>query len=134
LIAFKTALSEVESKLPEADRQLGTAEGPVTLREATEKELIVEQKGVKKLIPWDAVPDADLFRVARQAFAGQSVERQLSLVAFAFAHRLRDAFFEAALDVELSADASSVAPLLGAWKERIDARMATPVPPSDGGK
>jgi tRNA A-37 threonylcarbamoyl transferase component Bud32 len=131
LVEFKSALGAEESRLPAGKRGLSTADGPVVLSEATEKELIVEHGGKKTLLPWTAVPAMDLYRVAQAAFEGKETRFHAALAAYAFAHRLRAPFFEAVLSVELASDGSSFSAQTNAWKARLEERLASAPPPGD---
>jgi hypothetical protein len=56
---------------------------------------------------WTDLPAAEIAALAQRAFAGKDVRLQERLAGFAWAHRVRDVFFQAAIGVKATAGGSS---------------------------
>jgi serine/threonine-protein kinase len=121
LLQYRNALGTYAAKLPEEQRRIRTAGGEGTFVEATESRVAVRMDGTRKEIPWSEVPAAELARLGLDAFADAEPQHHLWTVAFAFAHRLGNEFWDASMAAEMSTKDPAIRTPLAEYKRRFDA-------------
>jgi hypothetical protein len=123
LSRFQSALAAEWEAIPAVDRVIS-----VGGEEAKLKKVVagggyeVELGGETRRLTWADVPNEQTFRLARAAFVNKDASTRLLSLAFAWAHRLSDEFWETILDLKNSDAAKrvekDVAAYERAWEDR----------------
>ena len=125
LIQFKNTMSTWVPKLPERRRQIKTAKGEGLVEKVSPQHLTVVIDGKEEKVIWLDVEPAALASLARAAFQEAPRGSSLYVMAFAFAHHLWEAFWEADFDVGMDEAVDSSDFLYREYQRRVDERKAS---------
>ena len=128
LVGFHGALVVEVPKLDKDARTLVLADGSTApVLTVTETTVSV---GPQTVIPWAQVPPTSVANLAKAAFDGKETRYQVFLMAYAYARRLRDPFYEAQLTIDLSPDKAQFDVATRHYDRTVEERMKPP-PPRD---
>ncbi len=119
---FKHELGRAVVRLDEAERTLTTPDGPGVVQGMDPLNVTLKVGTRVVRLGWDAFPARALARLAQRALAEGGAETKLLRMAFAFAHRLENEFWEADLDLGASADRAPQAAAQRAYTDRWEAK------------
>ncbi len=124
LVQFKNAMSVWVEKLPERRRKIVTAKGEGVVEQVSPQFLLVRIGDQVEKLPWTDVQPEVLASLARAAFQEAPRGSSLYTLAFAFAHRLWGAFWEADFDVGMDEVVDPSDFLFREYKRRVEERKA----------
>jgi serine/threonine-protein kinase len=124
LIQFKNTMSTWVPKLPEERRTIVTARGEGLVEQVSPQHLSVRIDGRLENVLWTDVEPAALASLARSAFQAAPRGSSLYTMAFAFAHRLWEAFWAADFDVGMDEAVDPNDFMLKEYKRRVEDRKA----------
>lgn len=101
---FKSALGRAVPKLDPPERTLTTPSGPGIVQSMDSIDVSVKVGGETVRLPWSTFKPRALARLAQRALREDATESKLLRMAFCYAHRLEDEFWEADLDLGASSD------------------------------
>ena len=122
LVDFPAALQAHLAEAPEARRTIQTARGEGRVEAVGEEAFTVRIGTEAKDVPWEDVEPPAVVRLSLAAFAAAPDEDRTALLAFCFAHGLRDAFYQAEMTFGPVAGSGGDADLVRA----IEARFRAP--------
>ena len=130
LIGFHAALMVEVPKLERYARSVELADGKTaTILDVNEAAVVIEPD--RRNVPWGEVPAASVANLAKAAFDGKETRYQVFLMAYAYAHRLRDPFYEAQLTLDLSPDKAQFDVATRHYDRTVEERMKPPPPPKE---
>ncbi len=123
LKVFKSALVKEAPKIAKDDRSIETPDGEGQVRIVTPTTIEVTVAGGLKKYQWTEIDGVQILDLARRAFAGKGTRYDAYTLAFAWAHRLEDAFWDVQLDVMSAPDKISHEEWVGQLEKRFAERV-----------
>jgi len=130
LVQFKNALITFAPKLPESRRQIDTPRGKGLVEKLSPQYITVRIDGKPENLLWTDIQPAALASLGRKAFQEAGLDEYVVYtMAFAFAHRLWEAFWEADFDLSMADGVDASDFMVREYKRRVEERRDSTTPP-----
>ena len=123
LQSFQSGLVRYAKTMDDADRQIQTPDGEGPARIVTRSEMKVGMSTGLETYKWVQLEPAEILKLARAAFTDKGTQFYLHQLAYAYAHRLQDAFWDLQLDLSGAPDIAQYQRMVSDYESRFEDRM-----------
>jgi tRNA A-37 threonylcarbamoyl transferase component Bud32 len=120
---FQRELPKAVMAMPEDERTFNTPDGKRVISRATDAYFETKHQFTTKSYAWSDLMPAAIADLAQRAFADKGARPLLLLTAFAYAHVLKNTFYDAQLFMGATPGAHAFAPQMKAYSDRFEKRV-----------
>ncbi len=119
---FQLGLAKAVQKLEGDDRKIVTPKGEGEVRLMDTVKFTVRVDGANQEFSWAELDAKQIYKLARRAYKGKGTRYFVHEMAFAFAHKLEDEFWNLVLDIESASDGDRFKDRVTKYQDRYDNR------------
>jgi len=121
LVAYRQALQRDVVNLPEDERNVTTPDGEGVVQRVTAEGFVVKLANAIRTYGWSQLGDAAIADLGMRTFSGKEADLLILQVAFTFAHKLKDPFWDVQLEFGVTPGSGAYDLLNKNYKQRFEA-------------